>query len=174
MSAQMSDRLAGFMRSAARELRQLRGEVITALAVAAVIAVVLDERAAVVIGVAAIVVATGALLVLSSRLRPSAGPAPSQTRAAAATAGGEEESKISIAGARLSELASRLGLESPSAAPSEPPSGVRPRVSVIVPCFNDARFVAEALQSVIDQTYENWECMVVDDASTDSSWDVIE
>ncbi len=168
----MRDRLAGFVRAAVRELRQLRGEMITALAVAAVIAVVLDERAAVVIGVVGIAVATGALLVLSSRLRPSsAGPAPSQAHTAPTADAGDEEAKVSIARARLEEVASGLGLETPSAVESEPHSVVTPRVSVVVPCFNDARFVAEALQSVIDQTYENWECLVVDDASTDLGGD---
>jgi len=49
-----------------------------------------------------------------------------------------------------------------------------PRVSVIVTCHNMERFVAEALESIRKQSYANWECIVVDDASTDRSVAVIE
>ena len=42
-------------------------------------------------------------------------------------------------------------------------------VSVIVPCHNAAEFLADALQSVRDQTLRDFECIVVDDASTDGS-----
>lgn len=49
----------------------------------------------------------------------------------------------------------------------------KPLISVVVPVFNDERFVGEALESVRNQTYENWECLVVDDGSTDASWDVV-
>lgn len=47
-----------------------------------------------------------------------------------------------------------------------------PRVSVIVPCFNSARFLPDALQSVIAQTYGNWECIIVNDGSTDDTENV--
>lgn len=42
-------------------------------------------------------------------------------------------------------------------------------VSVIIPCYNGEEFLAQALQSVQWQTYENWECILVDDGSTDRS-----
>jgi succinoglycan biosynthesis protein ExoO len=42
-------------------------------------------------------------------------------------------------------------------------------VSVIVPCHNAAEFLADALQSVRDQTVGDFECIVVDDRSTDGS-----
>ncbi|MEP2670408.1 MAG: glycosyltransferase [Cyclobacteriaceae bacterium] len=48
-----------------------------------------------------------------------------------------------------------------------------PLVSVICLCYNHAPFVKEALQSVIDQTYPAVELIVVDDASTDNSAEVI-
>lgn len=50
---------------------------------------------------------------------------------------------------------------------------MRPLVSVICLCFNHARFVAEALDSVIKQTYQPIELIVVDDASKDHSVSVI-
>jgi glycosyltransferase involved in cell wall biosynthesis len=54
------------------------------------------------------------------------------------------------------------------------PQATLPRISVIVTCFNYGRFIADALESVAAQTYPNWECIVVDDASTDNSVAVIE
>ncbi|KAI9034125.1 nucleotide-diphospho-sugar transferase [Hyaloraphidium curvatum] len=42
-----------------------------------------------------------------------------------------------------------------------------PFISVIVPCYNQAHFLYEALNSVVGQTFTNWEMIVVDDASTD-------
>lgn len=47
-----------------------------------------------------------------------------------------------------------------------------PLVSVIVPCFNYAHFLPETLESVRAQTLEDWECIVVDDGSTDDSVEV--
>lgn len=47
----------------------------------------------------------------------------------------------------------------------------RPLVSVIVPVYNSASTIDGALASVVAQTYENWELVVVDDASTDDSVD---
>lgn len=41
------------------------------------------------------------------------------------------------------------------------------KVSVIVPCYNQAQFLGEALQSILDQTYTNWECIIVNDGSPD-------
>lgn len=46
------------------------------------------------------------------------------------------------------------------------------KVSIIVPCFNQAQFLDEALQSVLDQTYQNWECIVVNDGSPDNTEEV--
>ena len=42
-------------------------------------------------------------------------------------------------------------------------------VSIIIPCYNKAAFLAETLQSVFNQTYTNWECILVDDGSTDDT-----
>jgi glycosyltransferase involved in cell wall biosynthesis len=48
-----------------------------------------------------------------------------------------------------------------------------PLVSVIIPCYNAERWVAEAIQSCLDQTYRPIEIIVIDDGSTDGSLDVI-
>lgn len=50
----------------------------------------------------------------------------------------------------------------------------RPLVSVIALCFNHERFVKEAIESVLNQTYSNIEIIVVDDCSNDNSQQVIE
>ncbi|MRX67906.1 Glycosyltransferase involved in cell wall bisynthesis [Flavobacterium resistens] len=46
------------------------------------------------------------------------------------------------------------------------------KVSVIVPCYNQAQYLDEALISVLNQTYSNWECIIVDDGSPDNTEDV--
>lgn len=43
-----------------------------------------------------------------------------------------------------------------------------PKVSIIVPCYNQAQYLDEALQSVINQTCEDWECIIVNDGSLDN------
>lgn len=48
-----------------------------------------------------------------------------------------------------------------------------PLVSCIIPVFNGERFLAEAIESILGQTYENLEVIVVDDGSTDSTADVV-
>jgi GT2 family glycosyltransferase len=46
------------------------------------------------------------------------------------------------------------------------------RVSIIIPTYNYGHYLAEALESVIGQTCTDWECVIVDDGSTDNTRDV--
>lgn len=47
-------------------------------------------------------------------------------------------------------------------------------ISVIIPCFNSAKFIERCLESILNQTYQNLEILVVDDGSTDDSANVIQ
>jgi glycosyltransferase involved in cell wall biosynthesis len=50
----------------------------------------------------------------------------------------------------------------------------RPYFSIIMTSYNYANFVGQAIDSVISQTFEDWELIVVDDCSSDNSWDIIQ
>src|SRR5437868_6441782 len=49
-----------------------------------------------------------------------------------------------------------------------------PLVSVVMPVYNGERFMREAMDSVLAQTYPHFELVVVDDGSNDASWSIAE
>lgn len=54
------------------------------------------------------------------------------------------------------------------------PTNPVPIVSIIMPAYNAKKYIANAIQSVIDQTIENWELLVIDDCSNDGTVEIIE
>ncbi len=120
------------------------------------------------------------VLMLADRLRinaaktdrPVVASAPKPTPVPATPAGPTalETRRLEAARTSLAHLEAGPG-EKPAApavavAPTPP---IEPLVTVVVPCFNDGRYLTSCLESVKNQTYGSWECIVVDDASTDDS-----
>lgn len=50
---------------------------------------------------------------------------------------------------------------------------MQPLVSIIIPTYNRAHLIGETLDSIIAQTYQNWECIIVDDGSRDNTDEVM-
>ncbi|WP_445718811.1 glycosyltransferase family 2 protein [Flavobacterium sp.] len=48
-----------------------------------------------------------------------------------------------------------------------------PLVSIIIPTYNRAHLIGETLDSIFEQTYTNWECIIVDDGSTDDTASIV-
>ena len=48
------------------------------------------------------------------------------------------------------------------------------KVSIVMTCFNTSKFIEQAIKSIYDQIYTNWELVIVDDASTDGTLEVVE
>ena len=42
-------------------------------------------------------------------------------------------------------------------------------ISVIIPCYNQAHFLDETLNSILTQSYDNWECIIINDGSLDAT-----
>lgn len=50
---------------------------------------------------------------------------------------------------------------------------MKPTITIIMATYNRAHFILETLHSIQNQTYENWECIIIDDGGTDNTKDVI-
>lgn len=50
---------------------------------------------------------------------------------------------------------------------------MKPILSVIVPCYKQAEFIAETLDSIRKQTFQDWECIVVNDGSPDNASEIV-
>lgn len=48
-----------------------------------------------------------------------------------------------------------------------------PKVSIIMPSFNKEKYISKSIESILDQTYKDWELLVIDDASIDKSVEII-
>ena len=48
------------------------------------------------------------------------------------------------------------------------------KVSIIIPVYNAEKFIGETIESVISQTYTDWEMLILNDRSTDSSYEIIQ
>jgi glycosyltransferase involved in cell wall biosynthesis len=46
---------------------------------------------------------------------------------------------------------------------------MKDKISIIVPCYNQAHFLNAAVNSIIQQTHTNWECIIINDGSTDNT-----
>ena len=47
-------------------------------------------------------------------------------------------------------------------------------ISIVVPVYNAAKYIEETIESVVNQTYKDWELLLVDDCSKDDSAEVIQ
>lgn len=50
----------------------------------------------------------------------------------------------------------------------------KPLISIVMPVYNAGDFLVDSIESILDQTYDNFEFIIVDDASTDNSWQIIQ
>jgi glycosyltransferase involved in cell wall biosynthesis len=57
---------------------------------------------------------------------------------------------------------------------SETPTACEPRVSITMPAYNAERYIAEAIESILAQTYRSWELIVTDDGSLDHTAEIVE
>ena len=51
---------------------------------------------------------------------------------------------------------------------------LEPLITVFSPNYNNARYISETIESILNQTYQNFEYIIIDDCSTDNSWQIIQ
>ena len=52
-------------------------------------------------------------------------------------------------------------------------SNNKPKISVLMPAYNAEKYIAESIESILNQTFTDFELIIVDDASKDSTWEII-
>ncbi|HEY6628336.1 MAG TPA: glycosyltransferase family A protein, partial [Acidimicrobiia bacterium] len=163
-------------------IRSRRGMLLIATSVSGVLALFLDAPWSVVFGLLALGGFAGLILILSVRLsqivtrlgvlgrsigrRSPTMAAPAERSTHETRAATRMTSAIDTLGSAADRLAAEPSMSERNLTPKQ---GHTPRVTIVVPCYNEERFVAEAIRSIAEQTFTDWECLVVDDASTDSS-----
>ncbi len=48
-----------------------------------------------------------------------------------------------------------------------------PKVSILIPCYNGEKYLRQAIESILNQTFSNFEFLIINDGSTDASADII-
>ena len=51
---------------------------------------------------------------------------------------------------------------------------MQPLVSIITPMYNSEKFILKTIESIVNQTYSNWELLLIDDGSTDNTIQIVE
>ena len=51
---------------------------------------------------------------------------------------------------------------------------MKPKVSIILPTYNGEKYIKKSIDSIVNQTFSDWELIIVDDCSSDRTYSVIE
>ncbi len=49
-----------------------------------------------------------------------------------------------------------------------------PLISIVIPAYNAEKYIEECLNSILNQTFQEWECIIINDGSTDNTPAIIE
>lgn len=50
---------------------------------------------------------------------------------------------------------------------------INPLISIVMPSYNHGKFISKSIDSILNQTYTNWELLIIDNNSTDETTDVL-